>query len=807
MAGVGGKIGRTRTALVLSALLAQIGTGAALGGDWPQFKRDAARTGDAPDEVLTFPMQRVVAVRFPAPIYASPAVVGGRVYVQDALGHVACIEAKTKRVVWLRKIGGINNSSSPAAAGGKVYVGSTLGDLAVLDAASGEVVARTPLGGPVIAAPAVTDAAVYAVTFNGGLFKLDRDGKVVWSFDAKADCRTELAVLDGAVFFATDRRMNVVADAGTCCAAKAAGIARCLTSGPLPLGGGAFAYQAFDAEAGSFAVSGRKGGPGFSGMGDTRAVPSRRGDLLFRGDRCWRLKDEATVESVWKADPHYLYDGGFHSSPALAKDVLVLGTELGRVLAFPLDGSGMNHKPVWEYRVERYGRPDSAISSSPAIADGRIFVGGEDGILYGFGQGTEAPIFAATPPAAGPAPPQPPPARRGGEWPTGGGDMGFSHVAEQTASRPPFALRWRTRIFGPHKHNPVVADGRMYLASRMGSLVALDAETGEILWRAHHPGVESRPAPTWHEGRLLVLRSRGGHPEAHDSPPHSGGPDGEGLWCHDARTGEVLWRQPMPHLNYYFNSDGPVAADGKTFVCQADEEKRLIAVAYACADGKEVWRTPLADARFEDGWESKARGAGKAALAPRFAGALSGDVWCLALRGRPGLTLGLDTHTGRILWQTDKAFIGLRSRIAARRGVLVVFRPDHRACALDAQTGRELWTSEGEVGGPGTYYQQALSDLFLDSRGREGLVEATGCALPVFANGLWYTHKGRWTGGWLTAKEARQGDYKTGKDTIVWSQQFGANACPSPAIAYERLYYVTNGEGVAYCFEPVHELK
>ena len=248
MAGVGGKIGRTRTALVLSALLAQIGTGAALGGDWPQFKRDAARTGDAPDEVLTFPMQRVVAVRFPAPIYASPAVVAGRVYIQDSLGHVACVEAKTNRVAWLRKIGGINSSSSPAVAGGKVFVGSTEGDLAVLDAQSGEVVARTPLGGPVIAAPAVADDALYAVTFNGRLHKLDLDGRIVWSFDGKADCRTELAVLDGAVYFSTDRCMNVVTDAGARCAAKAAGIARCLTSGPLPLGGGAFAYYVTNGE-------------------------------------------------------------------------------------------------------------------------------------------------------------------------------------------------------------------------------------------------------------------------------------------------------------------------------------------------------------------------------------------------------------------------------------------------------------------------------------------------------------------------------------------------------------------------------
>jgi hypothetical protein len=41
--------------------------GLAVGADWPQFKRDAARTDNAPEERLTLPMRRVMAVRLPAP--------------------------------------------------------------------------------------------------------------------------------------------------------------------------------------------------------------------------------------------------------------------------------------------------------------------------------------------------------------------------------------------------------------------------------------------------------------------------------------------------------------------------------------------------------------------------------------------------------------------------------------------------------------------------------------------------------------------------------------------------------------------
>ena len=66
------------------------------GSDWPQFKRDARRSGDNPGATLRFPLQRTVAVRFPAPIYASPAVVDGKVYVQDARGHFACVDGRTR---------------------------------------------------------------------------------------------------------------------------------------------------------------------------------------------------------------------------------------------------------------------------------------------------------------------------------------------------------------------------------------------------------------------------------------------------------------------------------------------------------------------------------------------------------------------------------------------------------------------------------------------------------------------------------------------------------------------------------------
>jgi hypothetical protein len=59
----------------------------------------------------------------------------------------------------------------------------------------------------------------------------------------------------------------------------------------------------------------------------------------------------------------------------------------------PRAGTGKVRKPVWQYKTERAGAPNSAVSSSPALVDGQVFFGGEDGILYGLGQGDEAAVI------------------------------------------------------------------------------------------------------------------------------------------------------------------------------------------------------------------------------------------------------------------------------------------------------------------------------------------------------------------------------------------------------------------------------
>jgi len=756
--------------------------------DWPQFRRDAGRTGDNPQATLAFPLARTTAVRLPAPIYASPAVTDGKVYIQDALGNVACIDAAKNRTLWVSALGGINNTSSPAVAGGKVFVGNSANTFFILDASSGNILKKIQADGGVLTSPAIANDAVYFSTFAGKLVKIDPDGNVLWTFDGGRQSTTEFAMRDRDIlFFAGSSNTNLfrLFDEGASVKVvrKTAAPSNCCPmAGPVFVTDDSFAFQSFDSESGRFYLMKEDAKPLIAGdISDSRSLPAVRGDLIYRGDKCF---DASKLKLIWRADKEDLYDGGFHSSPALARDVLVIGCERGLVHVFDLQGTKVQ-KPRWQYRTLRAGQPNSAVSSSPAVVDGQVFFGGEDGILYGLSQGKEVPVVDA------PVEVKEAVKRsllKGSEWPTPGGDMGYSCVSSDTAVKPPYQVEWKTRIWSVFKAPMIVADSRVYCGGRLGNITALDAASGELLWKTHHPGVESRPAPTYVDGKLLIMRTRNGQGDSPYVSGASGGPAGEGLWCHDARTGKVLWHQPMT-FKYHFNHDGLVVHDGKVFVEQIVPKKSIQAVAFALDTGKEVWRQDL-----------EGLGVPGLKLPPRFSGVMAGGLWCVSVSDHG--TLGLEPTTGKISWCNKDLSITFRARIAARDGILVVFNNDGDH-ALDAKTGTLLWKGAATS----TRYTQALTDRYMNSKGQQGIYPPAVCAWPIYANGFWYSHHSFTTahgGNKLCAikdSEASDVGVLTPK-MVTWSYEFTSNACPSPTPAYGRLYYSPASEGVIYCFAP-----
>ena len=76
-------------------------------------------------------------------------------------------------------------------------------------------------------------------------------------------------------------------------------------------------------------------------------------------------------------EPRWIFTtrGRIDSSPAIVGDRIYVGSNDGRLYGLNL----ANGTPEWEYEV------GSAVSASPAIASGRIVVGAQDGLVYCFG--------------------------------------------------------------------------------------------------------------------------------------------------------------------------------------------------------------------------------------------------------------------------------------------------------------------------------------------------------------------------------------------------------------------------------------
>ncbi|MBI4604819.1 MAG: PQQ-binding-like beta-propeller repeat protein [Planctomycetes bacterium] len=152
------------------------------------------------------------------------------------------------------------------------------------------------------------------------------------------------------------------------------------------------------------------------------------------------------------------------------------------------------------------------------------------------------------------------------DWPMlRGGPERTAFVSEPV--RPPFRLAWARRIKLERLGSavePVVAAGKVFVATHAGSAFALDAATGAPLWRfrARGPFLHS---PAFAAG-LVVAASADGR-----------------LYALDAATGEARWQVEAGRGGF---ASSPLAADGVVFAGSRSGE--LVAV--ELASGKALWR-------------------------------------------------------------------------------------------------------------------------------------------------------------------------------------------------------------------------
>ncbi|WP_254768185.1 PQQ-binding-like beta-propeller repeat protein [Salinilacihabitans rarus] len=227
-------------------------------------------------------------------------------------------------------------------------------------------------------------------------------------------------------------------------------------------------------------------------------------------ERAWRLPEVNTGEhTAAKASATPLPDGG-----------VVLPGDTGTVTALSPDG-----EVRWEAYTDTWGR---GVHGTPAVADGRVYVGAYDGALYAFDAETGDRV-------------------------------------------------WRRKLGGSIGASPLYYDGVVFMAVEYpdpdGSMFAVDAETGAVLWEdaeslpTDHP--HSTPALDLDAERLVV-----------------GANDGV-LYGWDTETLELAWTfETSPENGTNGQIKGPIATyDGGAFFGSWDRRVYRVDL----EDGTEDW--------------------------------------------------------------------------------------------------------------------------------------------------------------------------------------------------------------------------
>ena len=185
------------------------------------------------------------------------------------------------------------------------------------------------------------------------------------------------------------------------------------------------------------------------------------------------------------------------------------------------------------------------------------------------------------------------------------GDAGHSGVLSGPAPNENPALSWRFDTGSEILASPIVADGTVFVTNRAGFLYAVDATTGQQLWRENVGAYVLRTTPTYDDGTLYLVT----------------GFDAIAL---DARSGEERWRTTIR----YAGTASPTVADETMYI--VSQEGWLYAL--STSDGSERWKITTDGLSFGSP-------------------SISGDR--LVVGTDSGRVIGLNVETGRHAWQRD----------------------------------------------------------------------------------------------------------------------------------------------------------
>ena len=266
--------------------------------------------------------------------------------------------------------------SSAAIVGGTVFVGSQKGELVSLNLENGSVYWRYKIDDPIgESSPAYSTGVVYIGDLGGWLHAVNAsDGKKLWAFNTQSEIKSSPVVVG-------DRVLIGSYDENLYCVSARTGtqIWKAKTNGPVHSTPGIFGGNAFIAGCDelfrAIRISDGKEMFNVSSEAYTGASPAIRNNAAFYGT----FNNEVLMVSLTDHKVTWRYEHPqrkfpFYSSAAVSADRVVVGGRDKLVHGLDLSGKG-----VWTFATR------ARVESSPAIADGRVFVGSNDGRFYVLG--------------------------------------------------------------------------------------------------------------------------------------------------------------------------------------------------------------------------------------------------------------------------------------------------------------------------------------------------------------------------------------------------------------------------------------
>ncbi len=255
------------------------------------------------------------------------------------------------------------------------------------------------------------------------------------------------------------------------------------------------------------------------------------------GSKAYAL-DRATGEKLWEFNSR----SSFHSSPAVYDGVVYVGADDGNLYALDANKGSV----LWKFHT------GDAIVSSPNIRDGTLYIGSDDSNVY----------------------------------------------AISLADR---GLRWQYGTAGAVKSTPALWRGMCYVASTDGYLYAID-DTGNLRWRTSLGSTPCFSSPSIEGGKVIVGA-------------------GYNLIAVDARSGQRRWT----FITGGLVTGSPAVFDRFVYVGSADTS----VYAVSAATGRAVWRVGLG-------------------VEVQSSPTVVGDT--VLVHGADGLLVALERESGKTVW-------------------------------------------------------------------------------------------------------------------------------------------------------------